>query len=291
MAALAAARPDVSHLGYNYHSGFRGTTVGPTVVAKSNGIAVDATLAPTVAPLGLTTTIAPTLAPLGLTSTIAPALGYHADSFLQSTPLPLGFGSGFDSLAASAIPSTLAPFGITAAPTAFSTFGLDATAIPSTLSPLGLGISSFGYNGASAAGYIHHQTPVVSKHFYGYSAPEEAREEYHRHLVLGTPQKNYRVVFIKAPSSQTATRISASFAPTEEKTVIYVLSKKPEDLQINDIQAPAPTEPSKPEVFFIKYKTPEEAAHAQQQIQGKQVFYYPIASILDDTAFLMVASF
>lgn len=30
-----------------------------------------------------------------------------------------------------------------------------------------------------------------------------------------------------------------------------------------------PTEPSKPDVFFIKYKTKEEAEQAQQSIQGK----------------------
>ncbi|EDW30583.1 GL26862 [Drosophila persimilis] len=82
--------------------------------------------------------------------------------------------------------------------------------------------------------------------------------------------KNYRVVFIKAPSSSNANvKLSAEYAPKEEKTVIYVLSKKDNQLEVNDIATPAPTVPSKPEVFFIKYKTEAEASHAQQQIQAE----------------------
>jgi len=60
-------------------------------------------------------------------------------------------------------------------------------------------------------------------------------------------------------------------APVEEKTIIYVLTKKPDPLDLQAaIEEIAPKQPSKPEVFFIKYKTQEEAAHAQRTIQGKQ---------------------
>lgn len=44
----------------------------------------------------------------------------------------------------------------------------------------------------------------------------------------------------------------------EEKTLVYVLVKKPDDQQDIVIPTPAPTQPSKPEVYFIKYKTQKD---------------------------------
>lgn len=113
--------------------------------------------------------------------------------------------------------------------------------------------------------------PIVRKQFYVVSAPEEDDSQIkNKHLVLGRPQKNYRVVFIKAPSSGAGNvKYSAEFASQQEKTVIYVLSKKDNELDASDIATPAPTVASKPEVFFIKYKTDEEAQQAQKEIQGK----------------------
>lgn len=115
------------------------------------------------------------------------------------------------------------------------------------------------------------QAPIINKKFYLVSAPEDhSNDGKTKHLVLGRPQKNYRVVFIKAPAGDNANvKYSAEFAPQEEKTVIYVLSKKDNDLDAGDIATPAPTQPSKPEVFFIKYKTDEEAHQAQKEIQGQ----------------------
>ncbi|XP_030381449.1 uncharacterized protein LOC115629189 [Scaptodrosophila lebanonensis] len=115
------------------------------------------------------------------------------------------------------------------------------------------------------------QAPIINKKFYLISAPEDHNNDNKvKHLVLGRPQKNYRVVFIKAPAGDNANvKYSAEFAPQEEKTVIYVLSKKDNDVDANDIATPAPTQPSKPEVFFIKYKTDEEAQQAQKEIQGQ----------------------
>ncbi|XP_060661988.1 uncharacterized protein LOC132795344 [Drosophila nasuta] len=115
------------------------------------------------------------------------------------------------------------------------------------------------------------QAPIINKKFYLVSAPEDhSNDGKVKHLVLGRPQKNYRVVFIKAPAGDNANvKYSAEFAPQEEKTVIYVLSKKDNDLDAGDIATPAPTQPSKPEVFFIKYKTDDEANQAQKEIQGQ----------------------
>lgn len=60
----------------------------------------------------------------------------------------------------------------------------------------------------------------------------------------------------------------------EERTVIYVLTKQSDVSDINASVQDTPTVPSKPEVFFIKYKTQEEALNAQRQIQGKIIFLF-----------------
>ncbi|XP_034487112.1 ras-interacting protein RIP3 [Drosophila innubila] len=116
-----------------------------------------------------------------------------------------------------------------------------------------------------------HQQPIVSKRFFIHSAPEDVDEEYkERHITVGVPKRNYNVVFIKSPQrSNKKTSIKISPAVNEDKTVIYVLSKKSDssDVQAEVIEQASST--SKPEVFFIKYKTNEEAAHAQQQIQAQ----------------------
>lgn len=115
------------------------------------------------------------------------------------------------------------------------------------------------------------QQAIVSKRFFIHSAPEDVDEDYkEKHITVGVPKKNYNVVFIKSPAkSNKKTAIKISPAPNEEKTVIYVLSKKTD---ASDIQAEVvehPTTTAKPEVFFIKYKTNEEAEHAQHTIQAE----------------------
>uniref|UniRef100_A0A1I8NZ62 DUF243 domain-containing protein n=2 Tax=Stomoxys calcitrans TaxID=35570 RepID=A0A1I8NZ62_STOCA len=138
------------------------------------------------------------------------------------------------------------------------------------------GSSSYGgashyHNGASSGHAGQFEAPIVHKQFITVSAPEDQDSlSQTKRLVIGRPQKNYRVVFIKAPASSNANvKFSAEYAPQEEKTVIYVLSKKDSSLDVGEIATPAPTVPSKPEVFFIKYKTEEEAQHAQRQIQAE----------------------
>ncbi|KAH8277463.1 hypothetical protein KR026_011220 [Drosophila bipectinata] len=119
----------------------------------------------------------------------------------------------------------------------------------------------------------HQQQHLVSKDIYVHVPPAEEPEERYPQPVLppAPPRKHYRIVFIKAPTpsvSKAALRIKQ--APVEEKTIIYVLTKKPDPLDLQTaIEEIAPKQPSKPEVFFIKYKTQEEAAHAQRTIQAQ----------------------
>ncbi|XP_034109806.1 uncharacterized protein LOC117571671 [Drosophila albomicans] len=122
--------------------------------------------------------------------------------------------------------------------------------------------------------YISHlanfQPAQVTKHFYLHTAPEDHDEQQIvRYVNVGRPQKNYRVVFINAPASTTSkAKIIANIAPVEEKTAVYVLSKKSNALDVSaEVVTQRPVN-NKPEVYFIKYKTPEEAAHAQQTIQA-----------------------
>ncbi|KAL5283055.1 hypothetical protein ACFFRR_005794 [Megaselia abdita] len=119
---------------------------------------------------------------------------------------------------------------------------------------------------------IDNAPPVVTKDIYIHAAPEEPEEQYSQSKLPNLPpRKHYRIVFIKAPTQNIKQQsIRLSQAPTEEKTIIYVLSKKDDPIDIQEaLQNIQPTQPSKPEVYFIKYKTQEEAAHAQKQIQGK----------------------
>ncbi|KAH8243209.1 hypothetical protein KR032_005484, partial [Drosophila birchii] len=117
------------------------------------------------------------------------------------------------------------------------------------------------------------QQHLVSKDIYVHVPPVDVAEEAYPQPALPPPppRKHYRIVFIKAPTpsvSKAALRVKQ--APVEEKTIIYVLTKKPDPLDLQAaIEEAAPKQPSKPEVFFIKYKTQEEAAHAQRTIQAQ----------------------
>lgn len=138
-----------------------------------------------------------------------------------------------------------------------------------------------GYQSDYNSGNVHysHQSsnfvgraPIVSKHFWLHSAPEDHDEQQIvRYINVGQPRKNYHVVFINTPSSNVnKAKIIANIAPVEDKTAIYVLAKKSNALDVTaEVATPTPIV-NKPEVFFVKYKTAEEAVHAQHTIQGEQ---------------------
>lgn len=104
------------------------------------------------------------------------------------------------------------------------------------------------------------QTPTVHKHVYVHVPPPEP--EYHaprKQIQVAAPQKHYKIIFIKAPAPPVPTVPVIPLQPqNEEKTLVYVLVKKPEEAPEIHIPTPAPTQPSKPEVYFIRYKTQKE---------------------------------
>jgi len=110
-----------------------------------------------------------------------------------------------------------------------------------------------------------------SKEFYTYAAPEEefADQEATEHIA-SMLKRNLRVLFIKSPEHQGLTNAALQLAKqaSEQRTAIYVLSKQADVSQLaqrlaNENQAQSP----KPEVHFVKYRTPEDAVRAQQLIQ------------------------
>lgn len=130
-----------------------------------------------------------------------------------------------------------------------------------------------GVNSAAAAySDVQHLEPIITKNFYFEAAPEEPEEtQAPRFVPIGRPQKNYKIIFIKTPSYGLNSQVIPIVPPNEEKTIVYVLSKKPEFNQDIELPAVPVTEATKPEVFFIKYRNDQEASDAQNQIQGKNI--------------------
>lgn len=103
---------------------------------------------------------------------------------------------------------------------------------------------------------------IVQKHIYIHVPPAEVAEpEQRSQVIYPPPQKHYKIIFIKAPAPPKPTQPTIQAPPqNEEKTLVYVLVKKPDDAPEIKIEAPPPTKPSKPEVYFIKYKSQKDAA-------------------------------
>jgi hypothetical protein len=134
-------------------------------------------------------------------------------------------------------------------------------------------------SGGSSGGQANSQSavrqgqaePIITKHFYIHEAPEEPANVRAQEKVQEVrPQKNYKIIFIKAPSSESAAPQNnyPVYPQNEEKTIVYVLSKKNENnFEKAEIPAPPPAVTSKPEVYFIKYKNNEQADSAVSKIQ------------------------
>jgi len=114
-----------------------------------------------------------------------------------------------------------------------------------------------GYAGASSGDVVGGGVSTIQKHIYVHVAPPEPEEfRPQRPIQVGAATKHYKIIFIKAPSPPAVTAPAISLQQqNEEKTLVYVLVKRPDGAAEINIPTPAPTQPSKPEVYFIKYKT------------------------------------
>nr|XP_014099944.2 uncharacterized protein LOC106624702 [Bactrocera oleae] len=136
------------------------------------------------------------------------------------------------------------------------------------------GLSGSGGVGPAVSAPVY-QTPVAEyeKEFYTYTADEnEFSEPADNGRVVESLKKNLRVIFIKGPEGNGLEKAATNLArhAGEEKTAIYVLQKQADlgDLA-NQLQAQNDVQRSKPEVHFVKYRTPEDAANAQRAIQSQ----------------------
>lgn len=102
---------------------------------------------------------------------------------------------------------------------------------------------------------------IVQKHIYVHVPPPDDEQEIRQQQQIAqTPRKHYKIIFIKAPSAPSITQQAiAAQAQSQEKTLIYVLVKKPEEISFDAPAAQPALAPTKPEVYFIKYKTQKEA--------------------------------
>lgn len=101
---------------------------------------------------------------------------------------------------------------------------------------------------------------LVTKNIYVHLPPTENEEPAPpQTFEPQVPKKHYKIIFIKAPTPPKLTAPVIPEQPQDEhKTLVYVLVKKPDAQPQIQIPQPVPTQPSKPEVFFIKYKDGEK---------------------------------
>lgn len=150
--------------------------------------------------------------------------------------------------------------------------------------------------------YTHYQHP---SHAYPESHPHQAvvesivnsgnfepshNEVVHKHVSIHEPQseddqtyvpiiqpqqaqknKHYKIIFVKAPSAQPkAPVIHVPSAEQEEKTLVYVLHKKPGQIPDVVLPEPKPTQVNKPEVFYVNYeakkKEQKQVGHSQNVV-------------------------
>ncbi|XP_065355257.1 keratin, type I cytoskeletal 9-like [Calliphora vicina] len=137
----------------------------------------------------------------------------------------------------------------------------------------GFGGLSGGNDGASYEGPSYTAPAELEKEFYTFSAPEgEFDDANAAQKIAGSVKQGLRVVFIKGPENKGLEDAALALAKqaADQKTAIYVLNKQADigDLA-NRLNALNKNSNNKPEVHFVKYRTPEDAANAQKAIQGQ----------------------
>ncbi|KAH8332735.1 hypothetical protein KR074_009950 [Drosophila pseudoananassae] len=144
----------------------------------------------------------------------------------------------------------------------------------------GLGSSGLGSSGLGSAGLsgpVNYDAPAATgeleKEFFTFSANEEDFDEPQAlERVASSVNKGLRVVFIKGPENRGLENAALALAKqaAQQETAIYVLNKQTDigDLasKLNAIRS---NTNNKPEVHFVKYRTPEDAANAQRAIQSQ----------------------
>uniref|UniRef100_A0A1I8NYC2 DUF243 domain-containing protein n=1 Tax=Stomoxys calcitrans TaxID=35570 RepID=A0A1I8NYC2_STOCA len=131
---------------------------------------------------------------------------------------------------------------------------------------------SDGPDGASSFDAPEAEGPV-EKQFITYTAEDQdfvdpqATEQF-----ANSVKQALRVVFIKGPDNSGLENAAIALAKqaSDQKTDVYVLNKQADLAALaNKLNAENSNSNNKPDVHFVKYRTPEDAANAQKTIQAE----------------------
>ncbi|EDW58664.1 keratin, type I cytoskeletal 10 [Drosophila virilis] len=142
------------------------------------------------------------------------------------------------------------------------------------------GLGSLGNGGLSGGNLdapVSYNAPApaaeLEKEFFTFTANEQDFDEPQSlDKVSSSLNKGLRVIFIKGPENRGLENAALALAKqaAQQETAIYVLNKQADigDLanKLNSIRS---NTNNKPEVHFVKYRTPEDAANAQRAIQSQ----------------------
>ncbi|KAM7364304.1 uncharacterized protein ACRADG_000847 [Cochliomyia hominivorax] len=111
------------------------------------------------------------------------------------------------------------------------------------------------------------------KEFFTFSANEDDfNDPAAANQFANSVKQGLRVIFIKGPENKGLENAALALAKhaAEQKTDIYVLQKQADIGSLaNRLNTINKNNNNKPEVHFVKYRTPEDAANAQKAIQGQ----------------------
>ncbi|XP_061393865.1 uncharacterized protein LOC133329408 [Musca vetustissima] len=143
----------------------------------------------------------------------------------------------------------------------------------SNVAPSYYGSGSYGAGSVAAGPVSFGSSAELEKEFYTFSANDDdfvkpaSSNQYANSLKQGL-----RVIFIKGPEHNGLEDAALALAKqaAEQQTAIYVLNKQADlsDLA-NKLNTLNNNVNHKPEVHFVKYRTPEDAANAQKAIQDQ----------------------
>ncbi|XP_073820018.1 uncharacterized protein [Musca autumnalis] len=134
------------------------------------------------------------------------------------------------------------------------------------------GVSSYDAQGSGVTPSFAPQGEL-EKEFYTFTANDgDFNEPISSDQLANAVKKGLRVVFIKGPENSGLEDAALALAKqaAQQQTAIYVLNKQADlgDLA-NKLSNINTGNNNKPEVHFVKYRTPEDAANAQRAIQSQ----------------------
>ncbi|XP_073818481.1 uncharacterized protein [Musca autumnalis] len=147
------------------------------------------------------------------------------------------------------------------------------TSFASASAPSDYTTSQANYEAASNSVQSLPSDGGIEKEFYTFSAAEEDFAQPAATTQLeNSIKQGIRVIFIKGPENNGLENAVISLAKqsAEQKTNIYVLTKQADLSELsNKLNAVNDNVHHKPEVHFVKYRTAEDAIHAQHAIQAE----------------------